>query len=177
MKISEILMNYKTDKARDHSYGPFYDDLFSRFDRNAPVSILEIGVQGGGSVLAWNDYFPNSKVLGIDISDSRYGEYIQDRVEFRKADLRDVPIDADSAYDIIIDDSDHFIGSQIFIVDSYLPFLKEGGVMVIEDVQNSLADSVDIAKHVPSDYLMETHDFRENKGRYDDFIITIRKND
>ena len=59
MKISEILKTYKTDKANEHSYGDYYDDLFSQYDKDAPISILELGVQGGGSVLAWKDYFKN----------------------------------------------------------------------------------------------------------------------
>ncbi len=173
MKISEILMGYKTDKAREHSYGPFYDELFSRFDKDAPISILELGVQGGGSLLAWKDYFPGAKVHGIDISDSRHEEYKQDRVSFTKADLRDMPIDVDSSYDIIIDDSDHFLGTQAFIVQNYYPFLKDNGVLVIEDVQDPENDVVQIRKVLPMSAQMTTTDYRAVKGRHDDFLITI----
>jgi trans-aconitate methyltransferase len=173
MKISEILMTYKTDKARDHSYGPFYDQLFARFDKEAPLNILELGVQGGGSLLAWKDYFPNANVQGIDISDSRHKEYISDRVTFTKIDLRDFQIDDDMRYDIIIDDSDHFIGTQMFIVERFYPFLNSGGVLVIEDVQSPEVDVADIKKILPMSAVMETTDLRHLKGRHDDFLITL----
>jgi cephalosporin hydroxylase len=173
MKISEILMTYKTDKAREHSYGPFYDSLFEKFDREAPLNILEIGVQGGGSLLAWKDYFKNANVYGIDISDSRRQEYISDRVNFRVGDLREMPIDETINYDIIIDDSDHFIGSQMFIVESYYPLLAEHGVLVIEDVQDPENDWNDIAKVLPMSARMEATDLRHKKQRHDDFLITI----
>ncbi len=173
MKISEILMTYKTDKARDHSYGPFYDELFSRFDKEAPLDILELGVQGGGSLLAWKDYFLNAKVHGIDISDSRHEEYKSDRVTFTKADLRDMPIDVEARYDIIIDDSDHFLGTQMFILDNYYHFLKSNGVLVIEDVQSPEWDTEEIRKILPMSAKMQITDLRTVKGRHDDFLITI----
>lgn len=166
-------MTYKTDKAREHSYGPFYDKLFERFDKEAPLNILELGVQGGGSLLAWKDYFPNSNVYGIDISDSRHEEYKQDRVHYKIADLRIVPIYVNLLYDIIIDDSDHFIGTQKFIVENYYPFLNEKGVLVIEDVQSPESDLMEIGKILPNSALMEFTDLRSVKGRHDDFIITI----
>lgn len=171
MKISEILMTYKTDKAAEHSYGPFYDELFSRFDQEAPLNILELGVQGGGSLLAWKDYFPNATVVGVDISDSRHEEYKSDRVRYIKADLRDMPVEG--PFDVIIDDSDHFIGTQMFIVKNYYPLLAPKGVLVIEDVQSPESDVVDISQVLPMSARMETTDLRAKKGRPDDFLITI----
>lgn len=173
MKISEILMTYKTDKASQHSYGPFYDSLFSRFDKLDSINILELGVQAGGSLLAWKDYFPNANVYGIDISDSRYDEYKQDRVTFIKGDVRDMPVPPDVKFDIIIDDSDHFIGTQKFIALHYLPLLKKTGVMVIEDVQDSVNDFLEIRNTLPDEVLIEHVDLRGVRGRYDDFLIVI----
>lgn len=173
MKISEILMGYKTDKARDHSYGPFYDELFARFDRDATLNILELGVQAGGSLLAWKDYFPNANVYGVDISDSRFEEYKQDRVSFQKADLRDMPVPEGVRFNIIIDDSDHFIGTQKFIVEKYYPLLAPKGVLVIEDVQSPESDTEEIISVMPTSADIELTDLRDVKGRPDDFLITI----
>lgn len=166
-------MTYKTDKARDHSYGPFYDNLFDKFDKEAAINILELGVQGGGSLLAWKDYFPNANVYGVDISDGRWDEYKSDRVNYRTADLRTMPVDQSIQYDIIIDDSDHFIGTQIFIVKNYLPLLAVGGYLVIEDVQDPAVDVEEIGKVLPAEYKLEIADMRKEKGRYDDFMIII----
>lgn len=175
MKISEILMTYKTDKARDHSYGEFYDNLFDRFDKNETLNILELGVQAGGSLLAWKDYFPNANVYGVDISDSRYEEYKSDRVHYRVADLRDMPVKEGMMFDIIIDDSDHFIGTQVFIVKNYFHLLNIQGVLVIEDVQYPESDVAEISKVLPVMARMEITDLRSKKGRQDDFLITIIK--
>lgn len=172
MKISEILMGYKSDKAREHSYGPVYDEVFARYDREAPLSILELGVQGGGSLLAWKDYFPNATVIGVDISDSRHEEYKQDRVTFIKADLREVDL-GDQTFDIIIDDSDHFIGTQVYILNNFYRRLKDKGVLLIEDVQAPDKDKETIASYIPMSAEMKTHDMRSKKGRHDDFIIEI----
>lgn len=164
-------MSYKTDKASEHSYGPFYDTLFKHFDRFAPLNILELGVQGGGSLLAWKEYFPNGNIWGIDISDSRRKEYKSDKVHFIKADLRDMPIDG--RFNFIIDDSDHFLGTQMFIVENYYPLLASRGVLVIEDVQSPESDVAEITKILPMSAEMGITDLRAKKGRHDDFLITI----
>ncbi len=174
MKISEILKSKKTDKANQHSYGDYYDELFSQYDKEAPVKILELGVQGGGSLQAWKEYFPNAEVIGIDISDSRWPEYIKDNVTFHKCDLRDFEMRGYEGYfDIIIDDSDHFIGTQMYIVNNYLKLLKKGGTMVIEDVQAPERDSEMIRQILHKDYEFDTIDVRDS-GRYDDFLIIIK---
>ncbi len=176
MKISEILRTYKTDKAKEHSYGEYYDSLFEKYDRTSPLKILELGVQGGGSILAWKDYFPNAEVIGVDISDNRWPEYKQDRVSFNKCDLREFDISGyKDSFDIIIDDSDHFIGTQMFIVANYFPLLKKGGTMVIEDVQAPERDSDLIRQILPLSAKFDTVDVRHVSGRYDDFLVTITK--
>jgi predicted O-methyltransferase YrrM len=43
----------------------------------------------------------------------------------------------DTTFDIILDDSDHSIESQRKVVRSFLPFLKAGGLLIIEDVNRS----------------------------------------
>ena len=50
-----------------HRYGPFYDYIFTDLEE-APVSIMEIGISGGWSLLCWDRYLKNSnsKIVGID---------------------------------------------------------------------------------------------------------------
>ncbi len=176
MKISKILETYDSDKNNDteHSYGVFYDSLFSKFDKDAPLNILELGVQRGGSLLAWKDYFPNSNVIGIDISDSRLEKYKSDKVKFILGDLR-VVIDQvkDTKFDIIIDDADHFDGTNAWVVKNYYPLLKEVGIIVIEDIQLINRYSKTISESLPKGAIMDYVDLRDVKGRPDDFIITV----
>ena len=37
--------------------------------KTEPLRVLEIGIERGGSLLMWRDYFPNAQVFGIDITD------------------------------------------------------------------------------------------------------------
>ena len=75
MKISELLSLYKSDKVDPHTYGEAYDELFNEFDKQGNLNILEIGTQKGGSLCAWQDFFPNAKVTGLDIVDVVEPEY------------------------------------------------------------------------------------------------------
>ena len=58
---------YDTDKNTFHSYMKTYEDLFSKYD-NIPVSLLEIGVWGGGSMKMWKDFFAEGSLIhGVDL--------------------------------------------------------------------------------------------------------------
>lgn len=174
--IQEILSSYECDKHNDieHSYGEFYADLFNKFDRNSVINILELGVQRGGSLLAWKEYFPNANVIGIDISDSRLDKYKQDSVKFIRGDLR-LAIDQvkDMKFDIIIDDADHFDGTNAWVVANYYKLLKPVGIIVVEDIQLLERYWRTIEMSLPQGAVMGSCDLRDIKGRPDDFIITV----
>ncbi len=178
MNIGEILEKYETDKnnATEHSYGDAYAEIFSKYDRNDAISILELGVQRGGSLLAWKEYFPNATVIGIDISDSRLEKYKTDTVKFILGDLR-VAIEEvkDITFDIIIDDSDHFDGTIAWIIQHYWSLLKPNGTMVIEDIQIIDRYTNTIKSVQPDDAILISYDMRHVKGRPDDYIITLMK--
>ena len=104
-KISEILLKYDTDKVRGdkpegHCYGESYDEIFSQFEDNVDLNLLEIGVQKGGSLLAWKEYFPKSNIYGVDIVDERI--YVSDKVNFILSDIKKYKTDL--KFDIIIDE-------------------------------------------------------------------------
>ena len=78
MKLQEILINNKhwnspieggpgTDKNTGHSYiSGFYEEAFFPY-KTKHISILEIGIARGDSLLLWNEYFKNSKLIyGLD---------------------------------------------------------------------------------------------------------------
>ena len=50
----------------DH-YIPIYERHFTRF-RDRPINLLEIGIQYGGGLYMWQQYFhPGSRIHGVDI--------------------------------------------------------------------------------------------------------------
>jgi len=179
MKISEILLRYETDKnwgfmKEGHEYGRFYDKLFSELKDG--IDLLEIGVDKGGSLMAWKEYFPKANITGIDIIDMRRPEYITDDVTFILGNFRSVINRIqDRRYDLIIDDGSHFLDDMIFTVQNYIQLLKPGGICVIEDIQFPMEWTMKILDVLPLGYSMDTEDLREINGRYDDFLIVIRK--
>ena len=175
-KISEILLKYDTDKVRGdkpegHCYGESYDEIFSQFEDNVDLNLLEIGVQKGGSLLAWKEYFPKSNIYGVDIVDERI--YVSDKVNFILSDIKKYKTDL--KFDIIIDDGSHFYDDVVFVVNNFLDKLKPKGVLVIEDVQSPKKWVSGIEKILPGGYILETRDLRHVNGYGDDFLIIIKK--
>lgn len=159
MKISEILSTYDTDKVKDHHYGDAYDELFAMFDRNAPLNILEIGTQKGGSLCAWQDYFPNAKITGIDIVDVLEPKYKRDSIKYIISDIKDWK--PTEIYDIIIDDGSHFDSDVAFVIKNFQQSLKEGGLMIVEDIQ--------------TESLWQSYELKRTGPNYDDLLLIIQK--
>ena len=58
------LERYKTDKIANR-YLDRYDAMLQHLiDRE--LTVLEIGIHEGGSLLLWRDYFPKGTIIGID---------------------------------------------------------------------------------------------------------------
>lgn len=170
MKISEILAKYDTDKVSGHCYGDSYDELFSSFDRTDPLNILEIGSQKGGSLCAWKEFFPNSKVTGVDIIDVIKPEYKMEGIRHVVSDIKEWK--TDERFDIIIDDGSHFLSDVMYVVKEFLP--KLDGIMVIEDVQDPNAWMWNL-RQLASGSDFSAIDLRGVNGNYDDFLIVIKK--
>jgi len=140
-KSIDALHREKAGKISDKwsSYLPTYDRLFGPV-RESVASLLEIGVQNGGSLETWAAYFPNIKhIVGCDI-DERCGQlrYADARIQVVVSDANEDPgyhaiTAACERFDIIIDDGSHIPQdiSQSFL--RYFPHLKPGGIYVIED--------------------------------------------
>ena len=120
-----------------------YDRLFAPL-RNRSLTILEIGVQNGGSLEIWAKYFPAASVLvGCDINpDCQKLEYDDPRIKLIVGDAnaddieRQISSVAD-AYDIIIDDGSHLSSDIVRSFVRYFPKLKPDGIYVAEDMHCS----------------------------------------
>ena len=66
MSLEQIVDNTRTDKNTTHSHLPLYESLFKNKKETAQ-NILEIGIQNGGSIKLWRDYFTNATIYGLDI--------------------------------------------------------------------------------------------------------------
>lgn len=58
--------NDLTDKHTVHAYMDTYESKFAP-RRFTAKRVLEIGINHGGSLRMWHDYFPNAEIYAIDI--------------------------------------------------------------------------------------------------------------
>ena len=167
-----------TDKGTTHSYIDQYHKLLSQY-RGRKIRVLEIGVQGGISLLMWKRYFPDASVVGVDIDISLVQEKVlthtndpNSGIALIKSDAvsKNILSDLDGSFDIIIDDGSHRPNDQIKTFNLLKDRLNVGGIYVIEDVQ-SIEISEVIAKSIMG---CEVIDLRSIKNRFDDIMIIWR---
>jgi hypothetical protein len=134
-KLSKLVKKYTLDTDKS-AYFPVYEKYFSPI-RNKELNILELGVLRGGSLLLWHYYFPNSKIVGLDINNVVMEK--QERIyvyqgEQQGKDVIDKICEIHGKFDIIIDDASHIgeFTSKSFelLFDEHL---VSGGIYVIED--------------------------------------------
>lgn len=146
-ELTRLAIIHGTDKWGPHFYTPVYHSLFAK-RRNDPIRLLEIGVGGygspvlGGSSLAmWADYFPNGRIVGIDINEKKLS--LDPRISIHKgsqtdpAFLKDI-VAEHGPFDIIIDDGSHIPQHVVQTFHILWPTLADGSSYVIEDTQTSL---------------------------------------
>jgi hypothetical protein len=134
-----------TDKYGVHAYTPVYQALL-RARRRQRVALLEIGVggygqaPGGESLLMWAAYFRKGRIYGIDVADST--ALSQGRVKVFQCSQVDRArltrlAEEIGPFDVVIDDGSHRSEHQIESFRILWPFVKEGGLYIVEDVQTS----------------------------------------
>lgn len=132
-----------------------YDRLFSSY-RDKAVCLLEIGVQNGGSLEIWGQYFPKAKkLIGCDINpDCAKLRYDDPRIAVVVGDANTDQSQAEilnlsAQYDVIIDDGSHTSGDIVRSFARYFPYLKDGGLFVAEDLHCSYWQAFEGGLHYP----------------------------
>lgn len=140
--LDNLAITHKSDKSsRFHNYTVKYDKILSPY-REAFTSILEIGVAQGQSIRMWTDYFIKATIHGADISKaSENCVNYSDRIKFHlldqgvRAQLKN--LEQFSPFDLIVDDGNHFWMEQILTFETIFPYLKSGGIYIVEDTTTS----------------------------------------
>lgn len=166
-----------TDKDTLHSYLPTYQVLFAPL-RDKARHVLEVGVQRGGSIHMWHDFFTRAVITGVDV-DAQAPAQVPDspRVRVVVGDAYSaaaLDVLSKTTYDVLIDDGPHSLDSQCFFAREYAPLLAPGGVLVIEDVQDIRwipALQAALPEHLQAH--ARTVDLRGVKGRYDDILFVV----
>lgn len=135
----------KSGKVSDKwtHYFATYDQKILSF-KNLDINLLEIGVQNGGSLEVWAEYFPKArKIIGCDInlkcanlsfSDPRISTIIGD------ANTDEIELEINSIaskFNLIVDDGSHSSGDIVKSFVRYFKALEFGGVYIVEDLHCS----------------------------------------
>lgn len=185
----DILLNYDSDKNKGvlnplslegHTYGKSYDKIFENFNSNEKLNILEIGIQKGGSLKAWKDFFINSNIYGVDIIDCILPEYKNDEFNYIFNDIKSDECNnyfKNLNFDIIIDDGSHHLDDVLFVVSNYVGKLNKNGVLIIEDCQQPELWIQEIKKIIDDNYTLIISDLRNDRKdyQYDNFLIIIKR--
>jgi 8-demethyl-8-alpha-L-rhamnosyltetracenomycin-C 2'-O-methyltransferase len=180
MTLEEIAVRHPTDKLGTHSYLPIYERLFAQA-KERDGAVIEIGVDGGGSLSIWQEWFARAAVLGMDINvrppyiESRerithwQGDaYTEDGLNRVKEFAGGKPILA------IIDDGPHSIESQRWFCAHYPALLTPGGIALVEDIQR-IEDAASLHFCLPDGMHSAVIDLRHIKNRYDDILFAAWK--
>ncbi|HSX11033.1 MAG TPA: class I SAM-dependent methyltransferase [Chlamydiales bacterium] len=139
----ETIANKYVNTKGDHDYLSIYDQYFSS-KRNNKLTLLEIGFGAGGSASMWEEYFPEASLHYIDNIDIDIHKvaHLSTRSHFHlghQADesFLDSVVTQVEEFDIIIDDASHQMDDQIATLKYLFPYVKSGGVYVIEDLHTS----------------------------------------
>jgi cephalosporin hydroxylase len=179
--LQDIYNNYKVDadtgvgdKGTTHDYIGIYSDYINQ---NNCKSLLEIGVANGHSIKMWEEYLPESKIIGVDIDISVVN------FKFDKAEL--IEVDAASedvlgklgkeTFDVIIDDGSHKIAHQIKSLELLYPKLNTGGYYFIEDIVYGDNEKKLILFLEDNGFKYKIFKPIEKSMRYDDIIVVISK--
>jgi hypothetical protein len=119
-------------------YLPIYEELFEAI-RRLPLALLELGIYRGGSLQAWEAYFPRARIAGIDLDppELKLGARVR-MFAGNQADcalLSRVAAEvAPDGFDIVIDDCSH-IGAlaKASFWHLFERHLKPGALYCIED--------------------------------------------
>lgn len=147
--LDVLAIKYGTDKASNHhGFASIYESYLSSF-KDSKISIIECGVggyqypdRGGESLRMWYEYFPNAKLIGIDIHPKE--GIINDRTEFWEGSQIDrgllsaiIEREAGAEKRIVIDDASHVNPLTIATFEIVFPLLKSGDLYFVEDVHSS----------------------------------------
>ena len=166
------------DKGTTHSYIEVYEEILAPYRKTAK-NILEIGLMSGESLRMWDEYF-TGEVFGIDCDikpingKADLTKAIDDGLYISIGDASD-PKTINKFYkrllfDVIIEDASHDITQQLTILGGLISYLNDGGIYIIEDVQD-----IDKHGHFFTDKGGQIIDRRHIKGRYDDVLIIFKE--
>lgn len=201
------VMRFKDGKhIFGHNFISSYNKIFKNFDIDDVEHVLEIGIgclekgqmggkngvitkfgyKTGNSLRMWRDCFINANIYGIDIykeamiiNEDRIQTYVCDQsYPSQLKDLMDIKIK--KKLNVIVDDGSHELTHQIISFNTLSPYLKEGGIYIIECIQpKNIAHLSDLSAFnnkadIEKKFNITIYDTRKDTNKNDDFMMLFQ---
>ncbi len=135
---------YKNSPYRSYKHSTYFDvyDKFFAPYVGKKITFVEIGVLGGGSLFMWREFFgPQARIIGVELNpeakrweDEGFEIFIgsQSDPNFLEKLAKEV-----GEIDIVLDDGGHTYEQQIITTECLLPYIRDGGLLMVEDTHTS----------------------------------------
>jgi predicted O-methyltransferase YrrM len=177
-----------------HPYTAPYSLFFEPL-KHRPIKFAEIGVFRGASVRAWREFFSQARIYGYDrdipnlqfIQQQNFPNVFLDVMDASSQDsiqqkLREATQDGE-LFDVILDDASHDPADQCAVIRTALPFLKQGGLLIIEDIfrerptkpyEDAFRDVQDLVSF--HTFIVCDHQLRYSPGWNNDKLLVFVRN-
>ena len=139
--LNDIGLHFETDKASNvHDYLNLYERRLSHL-RTERFVLIEIGVLKGASTRTWAKFFPDARVVGLDI-DPDCKQHEGGNIAIRIGDAGDPGflfsvVEEFGRPTVVIDDASHRWDHQILSLQTFFPLIRPGGYFIMEDLDTS----------------------------------------
>jgi hypothetical protein len=136
--LDELGRAYGTGKIV-HGYLPILERWLEPF-RYESFDFLEIGVHQGASIRMWHDYFPNARVVGLDIRNAA-PDLTLPRYTFVQGNQGDQALlerlSREYRFRVVVDDGSHRWTHQINTFKTFFPAMSPHGIFFCEGLMTS----------------------------------------
>lgn len=144
-RLREIFHNEIT--LGSDKWDPYFDvyETYCSKYIGKPITLVEIGVQSGGSIQMWRKFLgPQAKIVGIDIDPNvlNHVPYYDDNTEIIVGDqgkhsFWDEFLLKYPEIDVLVDDGGHTMDQQKITFERVFPHIKLNGTLICEDTHTS----------------------------------------
>jgi predicted O-methyltransferase YrrM len=182
---------YSKGGAHRHPYTAPYSLFFEPL-RHKPIKVAEFGVFRGASLMSWRCFFTHARIFGFDCDEPNLN-FIREKLALPgvwvdKTDCATAEVltstfkqyTADGLFDVVIDDASHNMEHQALMIRTALPFIHQGGLLIIEDIfrdysEEPLLKALEDVKDMISfhTFIMCEHKDRFSPGWNNDKMLVI----
>jgi Methyltransferase domain len=141
LRLFEIYSRTRYLSIKYDSYFQVYEQVLGQYV-GKEITFVEVGIYNGGSLFMWREYFgPRARIIGIDLNPAAR-QWESHGFEIFIGSQSDPDFWRDfyakvGPVDVLLDDGGHTNRQQIITVHESLPHIKDGGVILVEDVHAS----------------------------------------